>query len=183
MRIHTGEKTYTCEICQISFTHKNQLSRHEKSSSHLQIEKTFNPIDYIGSGEAIKVDNIITEEINEEESVENAFCSDILDVIKAEDVKEENNEERGVEHSPSTQLENIHGLNRIIKQDIKEEGSDYLTSMKKEIIKGHSDVKEKIKEEGIDEYHPSIKLENIEGYTDVKEEIKEGAIVDDRIYR
>jgi hypothetical protein len=74
----------------------------------------FNPIDYIRCGEAIKVDTIIPEEINEEESVENAFCSDILDVIKAEDVKEDIKEEGGIEHSPSTQLEKIQGLNRDI---------------------------------------------------------------------
>ena len=53
-----------------------------------------------------------TEEINEEESVENAFCSDILDVIKAEDVKEEMKEQWGVQQSISKQLENIQGLNR-----------------------------------------------------------------------
>ena len=97
--MHTGEKPFSCNVCQKSYAHSNALSKHNKTAAHMEKIKSKNtniPLtqsNFIDCGETVKVEDI-KEEMNEEESVDDPLSiqgqtnSDVSENIVTE-VKEE----------------------------------------------------------------------------------------------
>ena len=79
-RIHTGEKPNSCNFCKKSFSTSSKLTRHNKTSAHLNMKKSMivdsstNINNFVDCGETIK-NETIKEEIDEEQSsVEDPLC-------------------------------------------------------------------------------------------------------------
>ena len=71
--MHTGEKKYSCLVCQKSYFQSSGLSKHNKTAAHIERMKSRNtniPLtqsSFIDCDESIKEEDI-KEEINEKES-------------------------------------------------------------------------------------------------------------------
>ena len=72
--MHTGDKLYSCDVCQKLYSKRTGLYYHNKTVAHIERMKNKNknhlliPSSFVDCGESIKVEDI-KEEINEEESV------------------------------------------------------------------------------------------------------------------
>ena len=122
--MHTGEKPYSCNVCEKSYTTSSGLSKHNKTAAHFEKMKCKNAnilltqSSFVDSGESIKILDI-KEDIKEEESVDDSFA--IHQEIVCEYIKEELREEESVEDvdcGESIKIEDI-------KEEIKEEENVY----------------------------------------------------------
>jgi hypothetical protein len=94
--VHSGEKPFSCDVCQKSYAKSYDFSRHNKTAAHIKKIKSKNTDDpltqnsLVDCGESIKTEDI-KEEINEEESVDDPLI--ILQKTEnsyiCEDIKED----------------------------------------------------------------------------------------------
>ena len=116
-RLHTGEKPYSCDVCQKSYAESSALSRHNRTTAHNKRMKSKNtniPLtqsSFVDCGKSIK-EKDIKEEINEEESVDDPLTThQQIEYSKtkrgnvSEDIKEEINEEESLEDTLTNKQE------------------------------------------------------------------------------
>jgi uncharacterized Zn-finger protein len=99
--LHTGEKKYSCDVCQKLYAQSSSLYAHNKTAAHIKRMKSKNinvsltQSSFVDCGESIKLEDI-KEEIQEEESVDDPLiihqgiensniCEDMKEEIKEED--------------------------------------------------------------------------------------------------
>ena len=71
--MHTGEKPYSCDVCQKSYAHRSALCKHNKTDDHVERMKsddtdiTLTQSSFVDCGKSIKKEDI-KEEIKEKKS-------------------------------------------------------------------------------------------------------------------
>ena len=127
--MHTGEKLYSCDVCQKSYSQSSKLSKHNKSAAHNEKMKSNNRIilitqsSFVDCGESIKTEDI-KKEINEEEGVDDPLIihQKTENSNICEDIKEEVKEEESVDDPLSIQEWERRSEHDNICTEIKKEG-------------------------------------------------------------
>ena len=129
-KVHTGEKHYSCDICQKSYAQSYELSRNNKTAAHFEkmkrkiLIKSLNQSSLVYFGEFIK-EEVIKEETNEDESVDDPLTIHVKIENRniCDDIKEELKE--GVENVEDplsmNQMDKIMNVREDIKEEIREE--------------------------------------------------------------
>ena len=108
--MHTGEKPYSCDVCQKSYGKSSGLSYHNKTAAHIRrMKRRITNIQhtqsiFVDCIESIKIGEI-KGEVNEEESVQDPLSihQETENSYICEDIKEEVEEEESVEYSSFNQ--------------------------------------------------------------------------------
>ena len=128
--MHTGEKQYSCDVCQKSYAQSSALYKHNKTAAHIKRMKSKNTnvslaqSDFVYCSESIKEEDI-KEEIKEgQESVDDPLTihQEIENISVCENIKEEIKEEKNVDDPLSIEGEATKSENIVIED--KEEGID-----------------------------------------------------------
>ena len=100
--IHVNDKSYSCDVCQTSYTTQSVLILHNKTAAHLKRKESLNIYSSNSHNELI----------------------DCGEVVKVEDIKEEMNEVESVDDPLNIQQEKTSGGSENIATEIKEEWID-----------------------------------------------------------
>ena len=125
--IHTGKKSYECEICKKTFSYKSNLAKHKKTHT---LDKPFAcdlcQKSYSQTSQLLR-HNKTTDHLNKKKG-ENKDSSSIVnnyvecvESIKIEDIKEEMNEEESVDDPLSIQGQTNSDVSENIVTEVKEE--------------------------------------------------------------